>query len=383
MRKISVGVLLVLWVFLLGVVGIRPSQAADDIVENVTSVAPTAASAIATTSGCVTDWYVSYGGVTQFQLLWSDPDGLPVDQLRFDWGYHDPYEYASGYIDFNGNRKSDIFSAVPRSDGSLQWRYWDTTTSGWVNLGYAYDPLNGLRFGDFNKDNKTDVFSTALRNDGNYQWRYSSGGTANYTNLNYSSLPIESLRFGDFNADGYTDVFAALPQAGGGTYNWVYSPSGVGAFQTFSTGEEYDTPGMLFGDTQPDSAQGSGSDGITDMLIMLPNGSIFSGDPQYVWRSRVVAHYLPASGGVDPTALQVGNFDGDYYTDIFYQQYDPVTKLYLWRYISGADYTIHALNSSTTPVSGLRFGDFNGDGLTDVFLAATPSCSVYLPLIVR
>lgn len=382
MRKIMGGVRFVLLVFLLGVVAIRPSQTTKAVAGNGSGDNQTVASAVAASSGCVTDWFVSYGGTTQYQLLWSDPDNVPADQLRFDWGYHDPYEFAGGYIDFNANSKSDIFSAIPRSDGALQWRYWDATTNGWTNLGYAYDPLDGLRFGDFNNDNKTDLFSTTLRSDGNYQWRYSSGGTASYTNLNYSSLPIQSLRFGDFNADGYTDVFEALLQPGG-TYNWVYSPSGVGAFETFSNGESYNTARMLFGDRQSESVQGSLSDGITDIFSVLPNGGPFgNGDPQYLWRSLLVAQYFPATGGADRTALRVGNFDGDYYTDIFDQEYVPATKLYNWRYISGKDLTIHALNYGTTPVSGLHFGDFDGDRKTDVFLAV-PRCAVYLPLLVK
>ena len=340
---------------------------------------PAAASA---SRQCKTDWFVSYAGVGQFQWLWTDPDGIPVEQLRFDHGYHDPSESTGGYIDFNANGKSDVFSAVPLSDGALQWRYWDVSTGGWVNLAYADDPLEGLRFGDFNGDDRTDVFSTALRSDGNIQWRYSSGGMVNYQNLNYANRPIQSLRFGDFNGDGKTDVFAALLQSGA-VYNWVYSPSGAGAFQVFATGQNANTAGMLLGDTQPESAQGAGSDGKTDIFLILPQGGPFgNGSPQYLWRSQLVAKYLPATAGIDRTALRLGNFDGDAYTDIFYQELGPNNSLYYWRYISGKDFRIQGLNSGVTPVSDLRFGDFDGDGNTDVFLAV-PHCTVYLPTVVR
>lgn len=332
--------------------------------------------------GCVTDWFVSYGGVKSYQLLWTDPDGLPVEQLRFDWGYHDPDYLSEGFIDFNGNSLTDVFSAVPRPDGALQWRYWDMSTDAWVNLAYSYDPLDGLRFGDFNGDGKTDVFSTSLRNDGNYQWRYSSGGTASYQNLNFSIFPIQSLRFGDFNGDNRTDVFAALVQPGG-SYNWVYSASGAGSFQTFSNGESFSTASMLFGDVQPESAQGAGSDGKTDIFLILPNGGpLGDGSPQYVWRSPLVAAYKNAIAGTDRTALRMGDFNGDNYTDIFYQEPGPNNSIYFWRYISGKDSTIQLLNSGVTHVSGLRFGDFDGSGRTDVFLAV-PRCSVYLPTVVR
>lgn len=331
---------------------------------------------------CVTDWFVAYGGVGQYQRLWTDPDGLPLEQLRFDWGYNAPYALAGGYLDFNANGKSDIFSAVPRPDGALQWRYWDMSTNAWVNLAYANDPLDGLRFGDFNLDGKTDVFSTALRPDGNYQWRYSSGGTANYQNLNFSSIPIQSLRFGDFNGDNRTDVFAALVQPGG-SYNWVYSASGSGAFQPFSNNETYNTASMLFGDVQPESAQG-GSDVITDIFLILPNGGPFgNGSPEYLWRSRLVARYLPATAGTDRTVLRMGDFNGDKYTDIFFQV--PVANLpgtYYWRMINGATDVVQDLAFGITPVAGLRFGDFDGDNKTDVFLAV-PRCSVYLPTVVR
>lgn len=331
---------------------------------------------------CVTDWFVSYGGVGQYQRLWTDPDGLPLEQLRFDWGYNDPYALAGGYLDFNANGKSDVFSAVPRPDGALQWRYWDATTGGWVKLTYTNDPLDGLRFGDFNGDNRTDIFSTALRSDGNYQWRYSAGGTANYQNLNFSSIPIQSLRFGDFDRDGRTDVFAALLQPGG-NYNWVFASAGIGGFLPFSTNETFNTASMLFGDVQPESAQGSGSDGKTDIFLILPTGGPFGdGSPEYLWRSRLVARYLPATAGTDRTVLRIGDFNGDRYSDIFYQEPGPNNASYFWRYISGKDATIQALNFGVTPVAGLRFGDFDGDTKTDVLLVV-PRCSMYLPTVIR
>jgi hypothetical protein len=332
---------------------------------------------------CVTDWFVSYGGVKPYELLWTDPDGLPLAQLRFDWGYHDPDYLSDGFIDFNGNGLTDVFSAVPRPDGALQWRYWDVSTDAWVNLAYAYDPLDGLRFGDFNGDGKTDLFSTALRTNGTYQWRVSLGGTASYQNLNSSRIPIQSLRFGDFNGDNRTDVFAALVQPGG-SYNWVYSASGTGSFQTFSNGESFSTASMLFGDVQPESAQGAGSDGKTDIFLILPNGGpLGDGSPEYVWRSPLIAAYKTAIAGTDRTALRMGDFNGDSYTDIFFQiplAISPGT--YQWRMINGATDAVQDLAYGITPVSGLRFGDFDGSGRTDVLLAV-PRCSVYLPTVVR
>jgi hypothetical protein len=174
---------------------------------------------------CPAQWYVSYSGTGSFVLLNTDPDNLPLSALRFSRTYNDPTDLSHGYLDFNRDGKSDVFSAVPIGGGAYQWRYMSGGKGSWINLAYDGTSPDDLRFGDFNGDGYTDVFSVIYDNSlGAYQWRYSSGGMASYKELAYAGYTIDQLRFGDFNGDGKTDVFA-LEYLGAGSYAWLASLS--------------------------------------------------------------------------------------------------------------------------------------------------------------
>ena len=54
----------------------------------------------------------SYGGTGNFILINTDPDGLLLSDLRFSRSYNDPTDVSKGYLDFNRDGKSDVFSAV-------------------------------------------------------------------------------------------------------------------------------------------------------------------------------------------------------------------------------------------------------------------------------
>ena len=55
---------------------------------------------------------------------------------------------------------------------------------------------------------------------------------------------------------------------------------------------------------------------------------------------------------------------------------------YRWRYSSAAASDWINLAFDSTPPDQLRFGDFNGDGITDVF-TLKQDCTAYLPLVER
>jgi hypothetical protein len=71
-------------------------------------------------------------------------------------------------------------------------------------------------------------------------------------------------------------------------------------------------------------------------------------------------HALAASG-VALSSLGFGDFDGDGRTDVF--RTDDST----WYWLSAGKGSWEQLNSSSSTLPSLRFGDFDGDGRTDVF----------------
>lgn len=61
--------------------------------------------------------------------------------------------------------------------------------------------------------------------------------------------------------------------------------------------------------------------------------------------------------------LAIGDFDGDGVSDVF------TTADGKWRWVSGGTGAWEDLNTSSVPLDVLRFGDFDGDGKTDAFNA--------------
>lgn len=334
-----------------------------------------AAPAAASSTGCISYWYVSYSGTQSYQFINTDLDGLPLSDLRFSRTYNDPTDYSRGYLDFNHDRKSDVFSVSPIGGGNYRWRYSSGGTSAWIDLGYDSTPIDQLRFGDFNGDGYTDVFAATPIGGGNYQWKYSPGGANSYINLAYDNTPLDQLRFGDFNADLRTDVFA-LKYLGAGNLGWRVSYSGTTSYVQINSAA---TPlsEMQFGDIN--------GDGYTDLFTTTP-------DPTpglYNWK------YSSAGSGAYQsmfiTALSVhdvglvGDFDDDNRSDFFFTT--PISgTLRRWRYYyyktSPFSVGSNPLAIDSTPPDQLRFADFNNDGVTDVFKLVR-QCQVYLPLVRR
>ncbi len=108
-------------------------------------------------NSCISYWYVSYSGTSSWTLVNTDTEGLPLSDLYFSRSYNDPTDLSHGYLDFNGDGKSDVFSAVPIGNGYYRWRYSSGANTPWINLAYDATPPDQLRFGDFNGDGRTDV----------------------------------------------------------------------------------------------------------------------------------------------------------------------------------------------------------------------------------
>jgi hypothetical protein len=325
-------------------------------------------------STCVSDWYVSYGGVSNYMLINTDPDGLPITDLRFDRGYSDPTDLSKGYLDFNRDGKSDVFSAVPMGNGLYQWRYSSGGSSPWINIGDDSIPPDQLRFGDFNGDGYTDVFA-AVPVPGGYQWKYSPGGANNYVDLAFDTTSLDQLRFGDFNGDGRTDVFT-LKDLGNGYLGWDVSYSGTLNYQQINSATTL-LSDMQFGDIN--------GDGHTDVFTTIPGTN--PSEYQWLYSSAGTSAYqtiVLTNLSVHDVRL-IGDFNGDQRSDFFFTSNRMDGYLQWWYfYYQQNPYAIgsNKLAFDGTPPDQLRFADFNGDGVTDVFKLVR-RCSTFVPVVER
>ncbi len=211
-------------------------------------------------------------------------------------------------------------------------------TGGWVNLATDPTPLANLRFGDFDGDNRTDVFS---------QLPSAAAPVAllvrraAWQNLLIDPTPLHDLRFGDFDRDW---PYRRLQRfAIGGTYQWRYSSGGVA---------ELAEPG-------PRTRRAGGS-----ALRRLQRRPL---DRRLQYLRRAVPLFPSGTGGwiyLSPTPsptvtppwspvsdLRFGDFDGDNRTDVF-RAYGSQ-----WQFSSGGLGSWQNLATDSLPLTDLRFSD--------------------------
>ena len=185
-------------------------------------------------------------------------------------------------------------------------------------------------------------------------------GLSNYLEMSGNgylpSNPGNHLAVGDFDGDGFDDLFLATGEG------WYYAPHGEAEWRFLSAKTET-LDLVLFGDFDNDgrtdvvSLDGQGRlvvswGGVSDWEVLNSN-TTFQGK-----RADVIA------------TLAAGDFVGDSRSDIFYA--DGASQW--WISDGGSQGFVRAANSGFQ-VKDLRFGDFDGDGKTDVFGVVSGSWS--------
>src|SRR5258708_349931 len=169
--------------------------------------------------------------------------------------------------------------------------------------------------------------------------------------------PLASRGSTDFDGDNKTDVFRTTPK-GDGNLQWQYSSGGTGAWQNLAyAGPELPTTKLQFGEFN--------SDTNIDVFARVPTGGTPSEDWDY--SPSGTNSFITLNSRNYPDRLALGDFNGDGVTDVFTASAQGDSEQ--WGYFPGGSGALHSLAHAATDPALLRFGDFNGDGVTDVFAA--------------
>jgi hypothetical protein len=166
------------------------------------------------------------------------------------------------------------------------------------------------------------------------------------------SLGPRSLGVGDFDGDGREDVFLATGAA------WYYSPAGKAEWRYLNGGKTDRIDSLLLGDFD--------GDGRTDVVGMNPSGQlVVSWGGVSDWQVLNPNPCPPPIASCNITDMAVGKFldhpAGDRRDDLFLA--DGTN----WYLSSGGSAPFSFVNTSSFHRKDVLFGDFDGDGKTDVF----------------
>ena len=258
--------------------------------------------------------------------------------------------------------------------------------------------LNRVRYGDFNGDGKTDIYyvngwgtaatDTVWLSNGDGTYTAVSGAPTWVSNRNAGArIDLSRINLSDFNGDGKTDIYyvngwgtAATDRiwlsSGDGTYTEVSgAPTWVSAN---NTGARLDLKRIRYGDFN--------GDGKTDIYYVNGWGTAAT---DRVWLSNGDGTYTEVSGAptwvsanntgadIDLDRVRSGDFNGDGKTDIYYVNgwgTGATDRVWLsngdgtYSYINGAATWVSANNTGALiDLARIKFGDFNGDGKTDIY----------------
>ncbi|HEX3047024.1 MAG TPA: FG-GAP-like repeat-containing protein, partial [Bacillota bacterium] len=232
----------------------------------------------------------------------------------------------------------------------------------------------------------------------------STSGPSHYVINNTSGAGVDLARvsFGDFNGDGLTDVYQ-VNGYGSSAYASIYFYRKDGTYST-ATGPSHwiagdtgiartDVNRVQFGDFNGDGITDvyhiNGFDSTTPATIYLFNGSgtyrAVNGPSHNIYGGNSGAE-------IDVSRIKFGDFNGDGITDVY--QINgwgtmAAATIYLmkadgtWTTVNGPYHNIINVNEGArNDIKRIQMGDFNGDGITDVYqingYGSTAAATIYL-----
>ncbi len=325
--------------------------------------------------------------------------------------------------DFNGDGLTDFLLSNWRSDGraaspaTYPNQVWLAQSNGTFNkITYASaDSIklyhNVVAVGDFNGDGLTDFYTSHWSSSGwaappttsdpNQVWISNGDGTFNRTDLSPSDSMQQYYNVvasGDFNGDGRTDLYLSNWRTDGRAADPTSYPNQIWLAKPYDSANEpafftKQTVGTADGLQLYDRVVASGDfngDGLTDLYVAhwtsdgwaanpssIPNKIFLAkGDGTFQKQDITSQESIPQYYNVAAT----GDFNGDGLTDFLLSNWrsdgraaDPSTyPNQIW--LGKGDGSFNKTSLSATDSLQLYYtvattGDFNGDGLTDIYVS--------------
>ncbi|MEM7037392.1 MAG: FG-GAP-like repeat-containing protein, partial [Bacteroidota bacterium] len=286
------------------------------------------------------------------------------------------YKWLNG--DFNGDGKTDMVHikssgklSVWMSDGDGTFTVhgnWPATS---YNFSYPNNTYN-IKVGDFDGDGLDDLVHfrspTALKvflSKGNGTFAYTptftfgSGGTDANNHYNY--------RLGDFNGDGRMDLIQFRTQNRARTLI-SHGDGSFGLHNSFPEHPNYDISKNNYNFRVADF----NGDGATDLVYLRANNEVraFLSDSDGTFTIAAPQYFSSYQVGANNYNYQAGDFNGDGLADLIHFYNSNMVRV--WLSNGDGKFTVRGAfpnNNYNVSANGYKFhlGDFNGDGLTDLF----------------
>ncbi|CUV66606.1 conserved hypothetical protein [Sulfurovum sp. enrichment culture clone C5] len=265
------------------------------------------------------------------------------------------------FVDYDGDGDIDIYEVI--SGSYYLWKndgngYFGTSGTKITEISYTTAP--NLHFMDLNSDGLSDL---VLENNYNVEIYINNNGSFSKqdTISNYKILNNQ-IMFNDFNADGAMDIYALI---GKDVYIWLNDSKGnFPSTQNTKLTLNYSThlfSQILIADFNGDGLMDIYEDKLGDTTSDYDYLYINKGNAKF--SSKITTNRTKYK-------IEVVDFNGDGLADIYeygYASYSANAKL--WINQGNNSFTNETSYSFYGYIDNIYFGDFNGDGYTDIYEA--------------
>lgn len=224
-------------------------------------------------------------------------------------------------------------------------------------------------WGDYNNDGFEDLFVTTY-DESQTNMLYRNNGDKTFTKITTGDIVTEKAKsvgasWGDYNNDGYIDLFVAN---NAGSKNFLYKNNGNGSFTKIITGDivEYGTycHSAAWGDYD--------NDGYLDLFV----AEYFPTNTNHLFHNNGGETFTRVENSpvVTDAGHSIGAAWGDYNNDGLVDLFVPNTNNeanWLYKNIGNGQFEKVNENVLSTPSKsvGCSWGDYNNDGYLDLFVA--------------